>query len=64
MHLGRRGIYYRKRWPAPPSSRPVESRPLTLPEPLQPFALPPAETHGVIGWTWVLVAAVLFVWVA
>jgi len=55
-HLGRGGLYYRKRWPvAATSSR----DPLAFPS-----GPPPAETHGRVGWGWVLAAVVLFVWVA
>jgi len=54
VHAGRHGLYYRRRWPAPPSARPFGSRTLA----------PPAETHGRIGWGWVVAVMLLVVWVA
>src|SRR5215471_3150993 len=64
VHAGRHGLYYRRRWPAPPSARPVGSRPLTPPDPLPPLAPPPAERYGRIGWGWVVAVILLVVWVA
>jgi Protein of unknown function (DUF4236) len=58
-HLGRHGLYYRKRWPAP---TPAPRDPLALPS-----GPPPSETHERVGWGWVLAGLaglVLFVWVA
>jgi Protein of unknown function (DUF4236) len=57
-HLGRHGIYYRKRWPVP--STPARD-PLALPS-----GPPPPETHGRIGWRPVLVVVVLIglIWFA
>ena len=58
VHAGRGGLYYRKRWPVPtPSSHTREADAL-------PSGPPPPETHGVVGWGWVLAAAALFVWIA
>src|SRR5437867_9494507 len=56
VHAGRHGLYYRKRWPIPaaPSRDPLAL--LSGP--------PPAETHGVVGWAWVLAPVAIFVWVA
>ena len=56
VHAGRHGLYYRKRWPAAGA---VPCEPLALPS-----GPPPPDTHGVVGWGWVLAAAVVFVWVA
>ena len=55
-HLGRHGIYYRKRWPVP------------VPAPRDPLALPsgppPPATHRRIAWGWVAAVVSLFVLVA
>ena len=48
-HLGRGGIYYRKRWPAADVEPPV----------YPPAGLPPAGTHGRIGWGSVLLVVFL-----
>jgi uncharacterized protein DUF4236 len=45
-HLGRHGLYYRKRWPAPVAA---PRDPLTLPS-----GPPPPDTHGRVGWGWVV----------
>jgi hypothetical protein len=41
-HLGRHGLYYRKRWPVPTASSPTREADAL------PSGPPPAETHGVI----------------
>jgi hypothetical protein len=48
VHAGRRGLYYRRRWPFPPAE----------PPPLPPEDPPPEDTHGRIGWGWVAVLMV------
>lgn len=52
VHAGRRGLYYRKRWPtlsAAPTRDPLA----------EPTGPPPPETHGRVGWGWALLAVVL-----
>src|SRR5262249_43649617 len=50
-HLGRHGIYYRKRWPIPTRA---PRDPLALPS-----GPPPPETHGLVGGGWVAGVAAL-----
>ena len=55
-HLGRGGIYYRKRWPIPP---PTPHEPPALPS-----GPPPPETHGRVGWGWLLVVVLILMGLA
>jgi Protein of unknown function (DUF4236) len=50
-HLGRHGLYYRKRWPVPvaPPHDPLAA----------PSGPPPSDTHRRVGWGWVLGVLVL-----
>ena len=58
VHAGRRGLYYRKRSPVPTASSQTREADAL------PSGPPPPETHGVVGWAWVLAAVAIFVWVA